>query len=55
MGKCHRLIRSFLTSEEKMVGSFKAKVSQNVFLSGYPNLMKIGCNNIQYVPFGNKK
>jgi|688.fasta_scaffold1510633_2 hypothetical protein len=51
MGKCHRLIRSFPTSEEKMVGSFKAKVSKNVYLSGYPNLMKIGGKKI-YVPFG---
>jgi hypothetical protein len=52
MGKCHRLIRCFPSSEGKMFGLFKAKVSQNVYLSGYPNLMQIGGKNIQYVPFG---
>ncbi len=46
MGKCHRLFRNFPTSEEKMVGSFKAKVSQIVYLSGFPSHMKIGGNSI---------
>ncbi len=50
MGKCHRFNRSFPTSEENTVGSFKSDSlidKKSFWLSFSP--MKIGCNNNMYL------